>query len=179
MTLFSFPDTYDTHHQMCAAENVHKKNSVKHSMKYSKKSIRPLDSRLPELDILRVIAAAFVLLYHFTFREPIVHEIPPTTFPSLNIVTRYGFLGVQLFFLISGFVILMSAEQRSALAFIKSRAKRLYPTFWIACTITFLSMLTFGAPILKATWPQYWLNMTLLTDFFREYAIDQSLVGGR
>ncbi|MDG0817362.1 acyltransferase family protein [Bdellovibrio svalbardensis] len=134
--------------------------------------IKSVKSRLPELDILRVIAAVFVLLYHFTFREPLIHHIPPGTFPSLDIFTRYGFLGVQLFFIISGFVILMSAEKRSAKTFIASRAKRICPALWISCTLTFTLTLLFGAPIYHPTWSQYFINMTLLSDILREYPID-------
>lgn len=132
----------------------------------------PANKRLPELDILRVFAAGFVLLYHFTFREHIVDNLPSESFPAIDWLTRYGFLGVQLFFLISGFVILMSAEQRGAVSFIKSRARRLYPTFWICCTLTFAATLFWGAPIYSATWAQYWINMTMMTDFVREYSID-------
>ncbi|QDK37503.1 acyltransferase [Bdellovibrio sp. NC01] len=128
--------------------------------------------RLPELDILRVLAASFVMLYHFTFREPVMNQIPTVTFPIIGTLTRYGFLGVQLFFIISGFVILMSAEKGTATDFIKNRAQRIYPTFWICCTITFFACLLWGAPVFTPTWYQYFVNMTLMTDFIREYAID-------
>lgn len=48
-------------------------------------------------------------------------------FPVLSEVTRYGYAGVNLFFVISGFVILMSVWGRTAPQFIASRVSRLYP----------------------------------------------------
>lgn len=64
---------------------------------------------------------------------------------ALRDVVRYGYLGVQMFFVISGFVIAMSAEGKTARAFLKGRAIRLLPLFWVA------NLLTFGVTTLTAT----------------------------
>ena len=51
---------------------------------------------------------------------------------------RYGFFGVELFFLISGFVIGMSGMGRSLGEFFVARVVRLYPAYWFAVIATTL-----------------------------------------
>ena len=48
-------------------------------------------------------------------------------FPSLHQLSRYGYLGVELLFIISGFVILMTAYNRTIQSFVASQVARLYP----------------------------------------------------
>ena len=88
--------------------------------------------RIPELDLLRFIAAVSVVLFH------------ATNWPAdPNLLTRvatYGSLGVPLFFMISGFVILMTAQNRSGIEFINSRIARLYPSFWVAVLLSALAL---------------------------------------
>lgn len=57
-------------------------------------------------------------------------------FPKLSAVTAYGAMGVQLFFIISGFVILMSAHGRPVGQFAASRISRLFPAYWTAVLLT-------------------------------------------
>lgn len=49
----------------------------------------------------------------------------------------YGFYGVHLFFVVSGFVILTSLERSGPRKFIISRFVRLYPVYWLVCGLTF------------------------------------------
>ncbi len=84
-------------------------------------------------------------------------------FSELSAFARYGYLGVQLFFLISGFVILMTAQSGSARLFVISRIARLYPAFWVCCTATFLLIVSMGGPQFTATSAEYALNMTMLS----------------
>ncbi|MFB4296898.1 acyltransferase family protein [Actinomadura sp. NTSP31] len=88
--------------------------------------------RLRELDLLRFLAATAVVLYHFTGFGGAGPwpEHAREVFPALGAVTRYGYLGVDLFFVISGFVILMSAWGRSPGEFGISRLVRLMPAYW-------------------------------------------------
>ena len=93
--------------------------------------------RLRGLDGLRFLAAAVVLGYHYTgIGIPQWGAPPHDVFPVLNHVTRYGFLGVQLFFVISGFVILMTAYGRPITGFAASRVARLFPAYWAAVALT-------------------------------------------
>lgn len=95
--------------------------------------------RLPSLDLMRFFAAASVMVYHYTY-----HFSTPTdsTLSALESITRHGYLGVELFFMISGFVILWSASNRSAARFARARILRLFPEFWVSVV---LSAIIFGA----------------------------------
>lgn len=94
--------------------------------------------RVPEIDALRFIAATAVVLYHFTYLPRVAGVTSPTAFGSLQSVTRFGYLGVNLFFIISGFVILWSAYARTTGEFVISRLARLYPSFWVCVLLTAL-----------------------------------------
>ncbi|MDZ5444484.1 acyltransferase [Micromonospora sp. 4G57] len=89
--------------------------------------------RLLVLDGLRLGAALMVVAYHLVGDKIGVWEpSAATTFGPLHSIAKYGFLGVQLFFVISGFVICMSAWGRSVGDFFVSRVVRLYPAYWFA-----------------------------------------------
>ena len=64
--------------------------------------------------------------------------VPAIQFPTLSLVGRYGYLGVNLFFVISGFVILMTAYDRNIESFTASRVARLFPAYWVAVLLTVL-----------------------------------------
>jgi len=74
--------------------------------------------------------------------------------------------------MISGFVILMTAANGSFLGFAVSRVVRLYPAFWVCCTITFLFTVFLGGERYSATLGQYLVNMTMLSDFLGVEPID-------
>ena len=86
------------------------------------------------IDFIRFFAALTVAFYHLFFWRngagPISGAGPITS----NI--WFGWIGVQIFFVISGFVIAFSAESSSAARFLWHRALRLYPCVWICATIT-------------------------------------------
>ncbi len=85
-------------------------------------------SRYKELDALRGIAALMVVFFHFTWGRP-----------DSNFYFRVGDMGVDLFFIISGFVIFMSLSKiKTSKEFIINRFCRLYPTYWACLTLTFI-----------------------------------------
>ncbi|MFL4945964.1 acyltransferase family protein [Streptomyces sp. MMS24-I31] len=111
--------------------------------------------RLPALDGLRFLAALSVVLFHFVGQTPgamrVVWGRPyQSTFPELHHYFAFGRLGVDLFFLISGFVICMSAWGRTPRDFFISRVTRLYPMYWIAIVVSacviYLADSPFGHP---------------------------------
>lgn len=130
--------------------------------------------RVSEIDILRFVAVLLVVLFHFTFRGYAADSLSPMPYPELAFMTKYGYLGVELFFLISGFVILMTASSGSLKKFVISRIVRLYPAFWFCCTATFLLILAIGDSRFSATVSQYLINMTMLNEFIGIPAIDGS-----
>jgi peptidoglycan/LPS O-acetylase OafA/YrhL len=92
--------------------------------------------RLRVLDALRFLAAMAVVFFHFTGRDSLAWgESVRQVFPTLSRVTLYGGFGPYLFFMISGFVVLMSAWGRRVPAFLASRVGRLYPAYWVAVVL--------------------------------------------
>jgi peptidoglycan/LPS O-acetylase OafA/YrhL len=128
--------------------------------------------RVGEIDLLRFIAALAVVFFHYSFRGHAADGLSPLAYPALAGVSRYGYLGVELFFMISGFVILMTAARGSLRGFVISRMTRLYPAFWVCCTVTFLVIVLFGAPRFTADAGQYVVNMTMLSGFVGTPSMD-------
>lgn len=95
--------------------------------------------RMPLLDLMRFVLAAAVVLYHFTATPTVGRYLdadPATVFPAINEASRYGWLGVQVFFVISGLVITRSAAHGSLRRFVTSRAVRLLPAYWACIALT-------------------------------------------
>lgn len=93
-------------------------------------------SRLYALDLLRFIAALAVVMYHYTARGRGWHTSEQALFPSIHPATVYGWMGVELFFLISGFVICMSSWGRPVGSYFVSRITRLFPAYLVAVLLT-------------------------------------------
>ncbi len=123
-------------------------------------SRRRRSDRLYELDGLRLVAALCVVVFHYAFSAP-VGGTSTVAFPELEGVARYGYLGVDLFFLISGFVVLMSAWGRTPRAFAVSRIARLYPAYWVGIAATTLVTVTLGAGIFDVSLTQVLVNLTM------------------
>jgi peptidoglycan/LPS O-acetylase OafA/YrhL len=117
--------------------------------------------RLYEIDLLRITAALSVVVYHYTF-SGVAQHLTSIAYPALSTVTRYGYLGVDMFFTISGFVVLLSAWGRQPHEFVISRIVRLYPAYWVAVTLTTLVAITLSRGLFKVTPFQYLANMTML-----------------
>jgi peptidoglycan/LPS O-acetylase OafA/YrhL len=115
-------------------------------------------SRAPALDVLRLVAVLAVAAYHFGFRGP----AGMVAVPDVASVARYGFMGVPAFFVISGFVIAYSAEGRTAISFAIARFARIYPTFLLCMTLTFVAVYLFGAPDFHATFLQWAANLVIV-----------------
>ncbi|WP_158930321.1 acyltransferase [Acidisphaera sp. S103] len=83
------------------------------------------------VDMIRFIAAVLVGLFHLTW-----------LIKSTSLVAWYGWVGVQVFFVISGLVIAQSAQHATPRKFAWSRFMRLYPAAWI-CAVINLSALIY------------------------------------
>ncbi|HEY4073760.1 MAG TPA: acyltransferase [Herbaspirillum sp.] len=95
--------------------------------------------RLNFLDGLRGIAIFLVLLFHSYARWP---ELVPFGDRFVHVpIFYYGWLGVDLFFLISGFVIFMTLEKcENFRDFISRRWLRLFPAMLICSLLVFASV---------------------------------------
>ncbi|MCC7054098.1 MAG: acyltransferase [Gemmatimonadaceae bacterium] len=124
------------------------------------------------IDLLRGIAAFSVLVFHYLSRGPRSDWITDVPLRSLEPVARYGFLGVDLFFMVSGYVIFMSAIGRTPRAFVASRVARLYPALWVAATITWLLTTWRGDPRFAVTWVDWLWNLTLIPQYVGAEYVD-------
>ncbi len=88
--------------------------------------------RVAALDLLRILAAVAVMMFQFTYRHAVDEG---HALSALQLATRHGYLGVELFFMISGFAILSNVRGCSARHFLRSRLLRLYPEFWVSVLI--------------------------------------------
>lgn len=119
----------------------------------------PDHARLPELDALRGLAALAVVLFHFTYF--IADMFPGSSRASLAFT--YGWFGVQLFFAISGFVILLTLGRTTRTAdFLRTRFWRLFPTYWLAALLTFVAMRLFGPVKLQVETWEFAANLSMI-----------------
>lgn len=122
--------------------------------------------RIVALDLLRFFAALLVVVYHHFSRNGHV------VFPELDMVTRYGYLGVPLFFIISGYVIALSAQNRSPVEFAISRFVRIYPAFvaGVAFTAIIVFIFTYNGKTFSAE--QILSNLTIHGPYFGHKDLD-------
>jgi len=128
--------------------------------------------KIGSINALRFFAAIFVVFYHYAFVF-FYRESTYVDLPILRHFFQYGYLGVDLFFIISGFVISLSAEGRGAYGFLKSRIGRLYPVFWVSALITTLFII-FGGYLIysEMSWSRFLTNMTMVPSLFNADALD-------
>ncbi|MBL8513422.1 MAG: acyltransferase [Betaproteobacteria bacterium] len=116
--------------------------------------------RFEGLDVLRGLAALYVMLSHYTSYS--LRKFGGTPF---LVARETGEYAVWLFFMISGFVIFFSLERsRTWVDFAVSRATRLYPAYWATlCLVVVLEVWWFRDHVF---WPGAFLtNLTM----FQEY----------
>ncbi len=143
----------------------------------SRPALQAARPRLAMLDGLRLVAALAVVLFHWTAWHHGNwgrHGDPAAeAWPWLSQFTAVGALGVQLFFIISGFVILLSSFGKSPARFIGSRVGRLYPAYWVAVLAS--------SALIFLIWPELgikrdpsdiWANLTMFQGGFGVGHID-------
>ncbi|MFF8277697.1 acyltransferase family protein [Streptomyces lateritius] len=118
--------------------------------------------RLHALDALRLGAALMVVVYHYLARGGGWPTPVQQLFPETFRIASYGYLGVQLFFLISGFVICMSAWGRPVKDFFVSRVVRLYPAYWFAVIATTVTVTVIPGGRRHLPWNDVLTNLTML-----------------
>lgn len=86
------------------------------------------------LDLFRGLAALWVFAFHYSFSNSFM-----THFPHVLTVAKYGYLGVPMFFVISGYCITASARRirndSGWKVFLWRRLKRIYPPFWFSILV--------------------------------------------
>ena len=117
--------------------------------------------RIATLDLLRLVSALAVVVYHYFFRGAAADGYLAVSYPEAAPYAIYGYLGLNLFFMISGFVIAWSAEGRDPASFALARFARLYPGFVACMTITFAVIVLFGMPPFSTGPAQYVANLVM------------------
>ncbi|KAA6440296.1 acyltransferase [Dyadobacter flavalbus] len=119
--------------------------------------------RIPELDALRGLAALSVVLFHFSGSNKNL----------LGWDFRFGVTGVDIFFMISGFVIFLTIQKIHRWQdFVVFRFARLYPAFWCCMLVTAIFMLVYEPENLSIS--QFLANATMLPAYFSEKDLDGS-----
>ena len=132
--------------------------------------MRPGAERIAGLDVLRGFAAAAVMLHH---HGQYYDELYPGRIP-LSVDLGPGHFGVELFFIISGFVILMTIERKQTVReFAISRAARLMPAFLAALVMATVIRTLSPVPVLDTpTVPQFLANLTMAPALFGQTPMD-------
>lgn len=119
-----------------------------------------MNNGIQELDALRGFAALAVVFLHYTMGRE-----------QATLFFRTGCIGVDLFFIISGFVILMTLQRANTWKdFLIGRFSRLYPAYWISVSlVAALGLLInvlrpdlYAQPLLA----KYMANMTMFQYYF-------------
>jgi len=100
-----------------------------------------LAPRYEYLDLIRLLAALFVLSLHFGFAMQHYRygRVASLSYAEpLGRVAKYGLLGVDIFFVISGAVISISALSKLPNQFAISRFARLFPSFILIIPVAIL-----------------------------------------
>ena len=115
--------------------------------------------RFPGLDTLRAVAILAVMLYHL---RPFLPE-------SVSVVAQFGWMGVDLFFVLSGYLIgtqllkpYAAGDRPSIGGFYRRRAYRILPTYVVVLWIYF----AFPAWRESPTLPSLWQFLTFTVNLF-------------
>jgi peptidoglycan/LPS O-acetylase OafA/YrhL len=131
--------------------------------------------RLEVLDGLRLLAAAYVVVFHFAAGDRGSWHAPSRElFTPLFHLAKYGWLGVELFFMISGFVICLSGWGKSVRRFLVARFVRLYPAYWVAIALTTIVLLVDQSRAHALPWHEVLRNLTMTESFAQVPGVDPS-----
>ena len=117
------------------------------------------------IDLLRFGAATMVMLCHYFGQWELVEQLPAgsataaTALPTNNWF-HSGWVGVEIFFVISGYVIALSATNSTAVDFARRRFLRLWPGALICASLSALVLLIVGVP-LETIAPRYWASAAM------------------
>ena len=141
-----------------------------------------MKNHFPLLDPLRFAAALGVAFYHQMFMSwawvslghpGFEHYVAADVrYPSATPFTWFGWVGVEIFFVISGFVIANSASKSSPTEFLLGRALRLYPAVWVCATATLLVLVLFGSAPASAFIMPYIHAMLLVPEGVAKQSLD-------
>lgn len=136
---------------------------------------------IPGLDGLRAISVTLVILFHYASYFPDAFKAPSLLSPMLGKALSIGWVGVDIFFVISGFLITKMLlrnpinSPEKYLTFIQRRAQRLLPAY-LTCVAIVLLAAIYIYPDTKIISNQYllWTMSSNISTLFGE----RSALGG-
>jgi peptidoglycan/LPS O-acetylase OafA/YrhL len=132
--------------------------------------------RLPGLDLLRAVAIIWVMLFHASIAGFFHSDLP-----LLEGIAKSGWMGVDLFFVLSGFLIgsqlldpLARGERIRFADFYMRRALRVLPAFWVVTALYFLWPAFREAPGIAPLWQFLTFTVNLLIDYAHDRAFSHA-----
>lgn len=130
-------------------------------------------TRLPGLDLLRAIAIVWVMLFHSFLVGGLGSD--------LAWLSRYGWMGVDIFFVLSGFLIgrqvltpLARGDDLSFSDFYAKRAYRILPAFLVVLTVYVAFPALREAPSMAPWWQFVTFTVNLLIDYGNQQAFSHA-----
>jgi len=133
----------------------------------------PPPGNKPCLDVLRSLAISLVIAYH-------VRTFAPHAFLTLKMpFSRFGWTGVDLFFVLSGFLIggqlwkeLKASGSVDVGRFILRRGFRIWPFYYFLVALILVQQIFFGRPS-----HGLWLDATFLSNYYHLFPIGGHQIG--
>lgn len=93
------------------------------------------------LDVIRFLAAILVTCFHLSYWAWASPSSLPAAIAGSSPLPKaswawFGWIGVQIFFVLSGLLIAQSADGRSSFVFVRARMIRLFPAVWICASLS-------------------------------------------
>ena len=115
-------------------------------------------NRINQIDVLRGIAIIFVVCFHFMWHESPEYLLRDDNW-SLELAS-YGWTGVDIFFIVSGFCIAMTIEKiPNIFEFYLRRFARIYPAYVFCGLITLIFFTFFDLPGKEVDWFTGFMNL--------------------
>lgn len=98
------------------------------------------DATFHSIQLLRAVAATLVVLFHA--QQAFAREVSAPLFGQESYLFAFGAVGVHIFFVISGFIMVLTSRQPgrpySASQFFRRRLLRIYPIYWL-CALAYVA----------------------------------------
>ncbi len=127
--------------------------------------------RMPGLDVIRAVSAVMILLYHYSDRYN-THEVFHQYRGDWAFRFSWGSVAVIAFFFLSGYLMERTLHsQPKPLDFLKKRAVRIYPVFWVAVLLTTAVMAILYPDAVRSV-KDIVLNFTMLPSLLKAQPVD-------
>jgi peptidoglycan/LPS O-acetylase OafA/YrhL len=133
--------------------------------------------KLQSIQILRGIAALLVVVYHIRAMEILaIGNNGLSELPLLNSFVTNGYAGVDLFFVISGFIMVYVTDGirsgvKSSAEFLFARVTRIYPLWWVFAGLMSLMFLVYNATGFGAGWDRVSQGQPLIPYLIKSFLL--------